>query len=350
MGKAFVVSLLVLPLAVANFVLSSTALAQDASSQGGAIKSNVDLVSVYFTVRDDKKQLTSQLDQPQFRVFEDGKEQPIRFFAHHSDVVLNVGVLLDTGTNMAWILGEEAQATSMFLKRVVRPTDLGFIVSYSARTETIQVPTSDTALLQEKVDGIRKWGTAVESPRESARLPMPGVPPVGTTGQPYNEYREARLYDAIRVATHRYLEREVGRKAIVVVAMSGDSKSESTVEDALEVLLQNDVIAYVLQIYDSHHDRCDVVHIYQKDEHGEGVLKKMAEATGGRMLEVRGMDKLQAALDDISDELHHQYSLGYYPDNQNWDGKFRKIQILAQERGYKVFARKGYYGVAKAEK
>src|SRR5262249_27987374 len=108
------------------------------------------------------------------------------------------------------------------------------------------------------------------------------------------------------------------------------------------------VIAYVLQIYDpprerSRYDRCDVIHTYEHDAQGEQVLKKLAEATGGRMLEVRGMDKLEEALDEISNELHHQYSLGYYPENRTWDGKFRKIQIAA-DGGYKVFARKGYYG------
>ena len=122
-------------------------------------------------------------------------------------------------------------------------------------------------------------------------------------------------------------------------------------QEALETLLQYDVIAYLLQIYDaSRRDRCDVLHIYEKDEHGEYVLKKLAEATGGRMLVVRGIDKLEAALDEISDELHHQYSLGYYPENKNWDGKFRKIQITAAENGYKVYARKGYYAKPPAEK
>jgi VWFA-related protein len=266
-----------------------------------AIKKNVDLVSVYFTVRDNKKRLTSQLDQTEFRVLEDGKEQPIEFFAHHSDVVLNVGVLLDTGTGMAWILNEEARATSMFMKHVVRPTDLGFILSYHARVDTLQVPTSDTDLLQEKVDEIRRWATTVGTPDQTPAPPprtFPGqIPPVGPPGQPYS--REAHLYDAMRVSTLRYLRHEVGRKAVVVVAMSGDSKSESTLEDALEVLLQNEVIAYVLHIYDpprdsSHFDHCDVIHTYEKDEHGEQVLKKLAEATGGRMLEVKGMDKLNA--------------------------------------------------------
>src|SRR5262249_57037279 len=139
----------------------------DRSDQDNLIKKNVDLVSVYFTVRDSKKGLASQLDQAEFRVLEDGKEQPIRFFAHHSDVVLNVGVLLDTGTGMAWILNEEAAATAMFMKHVVRATDLGFILSYYSRVDTLQVPTSDTALLQERVDEIRRWATTVGTPDEA---------------------------------------------------------------------------------------------------------------------------------------------------------------------------------------
>jgi VWFA-related protein len=167
---------------------------------------------------------------------------------------------------------------------------------------------------------------------------------VGIDGRPINQNREAHLYDAIRVSSLRYLAGEVGRKAVVIVALSGDSRSESSMQEALEALLENDVIAYVLQIYDaSKRDNCDVLHIYQEDGHGESLLKKLAEATGGRMLEVRGMGKLEAALDEISDELHHQYSLGYYPENKNWDGKFRKIQISAGQKDYKVYARKGYY-------
>ena len=158
------------------------------------------------------------------------------------------------------------------------------------------------------------------------------------------------MYDAIRVGTIRYLQHEVGRKAVVIIALSSDAKSESTMEEALEALLQNDVIAYVLQIYDpprerSRFDHCDVIHTYERDDHGEYILKKLAEATGGRMLEVHGIDKLEEALDEISNELHHQYSLGYYPQNSALDGKFRKIQITTQGDGFKVFARKGYYAV-----
>jgi hypothetical protein len=64
---------------------------------------------------------------------------------------------------------------------------------------------------------------------------------VGINGRPINENREAHLYDAIRVSRLRYLAGEVGRKAV------GDSRSESSMEEALESLLENDVIAYVVE-------------------------------------------------------------------------------------------------------
>jgi len=345
----------VLVLALASLSWPRSAFGQDKGGQDGAFHRQVDLVSVYFTVRDEKKRLASDLAQDKFSVSEDGQPQVIKLFAHHSDVVLNVGMLLDTGTNMPWILGEEAQAAKLFMKHVVRPTDLGFILSYASRVETVQLPTSDIAPLEEKADSVGS-GAAIGLPeQDTSSEPTIGMPrsggTVGIDGRPINANREAHLYDAIRVSTHNYLASEVGRKAVVIVALSGDARSESSMEEALEALLENDVIAYVLQIYDaSKRDNCDVLHIYQEDGHGESLLKKLAEATGGRMLEVRGMGKLESALDEISDELHHQYSLGYYPENKNWNGKFRKIQISVGEKAYRVYARKGYYAKPPAEK
>lgn len=316
------------------------------ASQDGVFRRDVDLVSIYFTVRDDKRRLANDLPQDKFSVFEDGHPQPIKFFAHHSDVLLSLGILLDTGTNMPGILGEEAQASALFIKHVVRPTDLGFILNYAYRVDTLQLPTSDVALLEKQAHSIQT-GAAIGLPNRGSGggvyLPAGGT--VGINGKPYSKNREAHLYDAVRVGALRYLSGEVGRKAVVIVALSGDSQSESTMEDALQTLLENDVIAYVLQIHDAPgRDKCDVLHIFEKD-----TLTKLAEATGGRMLEVRGMDKLEPALDEISEELHHQYSLGFYPENKKWDGAFRKVQISATQKGYKVYARKGYYARKPAE-
>ncbi len=346
-------SVVVLALASAGLNWPKPAFEQEQLSPDNAFRAQVDLVSTYFTVRDDKKRLVSDLPQDGFTVTEEGQSQAIKFFAHHSDVVLNVGVLLDTGTMMSRILGEEAEASKMFLRHVVRPTDLAFLVSYASRVEMVQLPTSDMTLLRQAADSIGNGAAAIGFPEHDSEssVSIPGGGTVGINGRRIDQNRSAHLYDAVRVSTRRYLAGEVGRKAIVIVALSGDAHSESTMQDALEILLENDVIAYVLQIYDaSKRDNCDVLHVYEKDGDGTPVLKKLAESTGGRMLEVHGIDKLENALDEISDELHHQYSLGYYPENKNWDGKFRKVQISATEKAYKVYARKGYYARAPVPK
>ena len=82
-------------------------------------------------------------------------------------------------------------------------------------------------------------------------------------------------------------------------------------------------------------DHCDVIHTYERDER-EKRCWKLAEATGGRMLEVRGMDKPTTALTK-SQTTHHQYSLGIIGEPELMENL--KIQIAPQEQGYKVYAR-----------
>src|SRR5215831_3651418 len=175
MARGIGMSSIILALALAGSGLATSAFAQETPDQKDVFRSQVDLVSVYFTVRDGKKHLADDLEQSRFRVYEDGREQSIKFFAHHSDVVLNVGVLLDTGTNMSWILGEEAEASALFMEHVVRPTDLGFILSYASRVETVQVPTSDTALLEQKTGTISSGSAAIGLPDQGPSTAPPSI-------------------------------------------------------------------------------------------------------------------------------------------------------------------------------
>src|SRR5215472_19154439 len=89
---------MIVVLTLANLDSPPSSFAQEKTPGGkvgqqDVIRREVDVVSVYFTVRDDKKRLASDLPQDKFTVSEDGRRQAVRFFAHHSDVVLNVGVL-----------------------------------------------------------------------------------------------------------------------------------------------------------------------------------------------------------------------------------------------------------------
>jgi VWFA-related protein len=316
------------------------------ATQRDTLRADVDLVSIYFTVRDKRERLVTDLPKETFKVAEDGQRQEISFFAHHSDVPMNVGVLLDTSTSLARTLGLEADAASRFFQTVMRPNDQGFLVSYASRIEVLQVPIEEADRLADKAQTIRRGGRMDGPAGPQIRTqPFPSpfpIPTPPTTGPDASALRVARLYDAVEFSVNRFLSREVGRKAVVIAALADDARSEATLRDALRALKENDVIAYVLEIQHSSRGRddCDIRHIFRNED--ENRIARLAVETGGRVIRVEGFEKMQAAFEQIAEELHHQYSLGYRPTNQTWDGAFRKVAIDAG-KGYKISARDGYY-------
>jgi VWFA-related protein len=315
--------------------------------QTPTVRTEVNLVPVYFTVRDDKRALITNLPREQFRVFEDGKEQPIDAFAHESDVPLNLGILLDTSTKMATLRGAEADAANMFLSQVVRPNDLAFVLSFDARVNILTEPSQEMDALARGVFSIMK--DADLGPMGSVRDPAPS--PTGINPPPLPSpaklFREAHMFDAVGVSAYRYLAHEVGRKAIVVLALADDRRSETTMEQALRALQETDVIAYVLEFSHDEGDNCDISHVFTTvGPHNAG---RLAEETGGRVIKVKGRAKLKAAFAEIAEELHSQYYLGYYMPNPVRDSRFHKIEVKTRDRAYHVQARRGYYADPIAE-
>src|SRR5262252_1543248 len=346
-----IIALPVLVTTIAGVLLASILVQPSSSAQQTDLRADVDLVSIYFTVRDKREHLVTNLPKEAFKVVEDGRPQDINFFAVHSDVPLNVGVLLDTSTSLSRTLGLEAEAASRFFDTVMRRNDQGFLVSYASRTEVLQVPTEDVDQLATKAQTIRKQGRGDDIIPASRRTPpvspFPGrfpmrAPPPSSIPDTAS-LRVARLYDSLVFSVERFLSREVGRKALVIAALADDARSEATLRDALKTLKQNDVIAYVLEVQHAprrDRDDCDIVHVFRNEE--DNRIARLAVETGGRVIKVEGFEKMQAAFEQIADELHNQYSLGYRPTNQNWDGAFRKVSIQAG-KGYKIAARDGYY-------
>ena len=79
-------------------------------------------------------------------------------------------------------------------------------------------------------------------------------------------------------------------------------------------------------------------------------MKKLAEETGGRMIDVgNNGKKLEGGLPADQEELRTQYLASYTPTNNKLDGSYRKIDISCKGDGLKVQTRKGYYAVASNE-
>jgi Ca-activated chloride channel family protein len=104
------------------------------------------------------------------------------------------------------------------------------------------------------------------------------------------------------------------------------------IEEAVEAAQRTDTVIHILLVADRRFGGGN-----------SGAAHKLAEDTGGRVIVVSSEKKLLEAFDEISEELRSQYTLGYYPSNNEKDGKFRKIKIEVANHDLKVLARKGYY-------
>jgi VWFA-related protein len=72
-------------------------------------------------------------------------------------------------------------------------------------------------------------------------------------------------------------------------------------------------------------------------------MNEMASRTGGRSFYNR--NDIATSIRQSIDDGSTYYALGYYPENKNWDGEFRKIQVKVNRPGIKLRYRLGYFAV-----
>ncbi|MEE8200439.1 MAG: VWA domain-containing protein [Candidatus Acidoferrales bacterium] len=308
--------------------LSGAALGQQPpppSAPGAVLRVDVDVVNVYCTVKDRKGRLMTDLETSDFEIREDGRKQEIRYFAQETDRPLTLALLVDTSGSQLRVLPAEKVAATQFLRQILRPSDLGLVMTFDVSVDLLQDFTSDVERLQFAIN--RAYINAPGNPVNPGPFPRSGK--TGT-----------RLYDAIYLATREKLAPEVGRKAIIVVTDGEDFGSRVDEAEAIEAAHRADVIIYAIGIADFRFYQ----RVLGRPYRGSGALEKLTRETGGRVIFPESAEKLLEAFDQIAAELRSQYSLGYSPTNRRRDGKFRKIEVRVKKKGLRVQARRGYYG------
>lgn len=293
--------------------------AQQQEPQGPVIKSQVNLVNLFVTVRDRNKKIVPNLQQQDFKVFEDGQEQKIAFFSKEVTLPITLALLLDTSGSEQYMLGAIQDAGSAFLNRVLRKGDEALIMSFDTDVDLLADFTEDRSQLDRAIRRAR-----INTPGGGMIAGNPG--PIG--GQ---NVTGTALYDAIYLACGEKLNTEAGRKAIVIVTDAQDEGSKVRIEEAIESAQRTDTVIHILLVADPHFGA------------NSGAAHKLSDETGGRVISVSSEKKLAQAFDEISEELRSQYTLGYYPTNTARDGKFRKIKVDMVNHDLRVLARKGYY-------
>ncbi len=288
--------------------------------QEPVFRKNVNLVTVYFTVKDKHGALAPNLTKDAFQLTEESKPQTIKYFSAESNQPLTLGILIDSSGSMQNMLPEEKVVGADFLRSVITDKDLAFVLSFDISVDLLQDLTSDVHQLNR---GLEKARINVGSGGGG------GVPGIGQGPVPISRPKGTLLYDGIFLASDEMLSKQVGRKAVVVLTDGVDQGSREKLKDAIEAAQKADTICYVLLISDPR---------YGSDPHD---MSQLAEQTGGRMITVNNPNKLGEAFKQISNELRSQYSIGYSPSDPKHDGSFRKLEIKAKD--YKIQARKGYY-------
>lgn len=273
---------------------------------------SVDLVNVSTTVRDANGRYIDGLTQQDFTLLENGVEQKLSFFNHDTQANLSVGVLVDTSGSMRHKL-QQALSTVREVSTALGPQDEMFLMTFSDDVEVRQKFTRNPDDIQRALRGIRSGG-------------------------------ETSVYDAIQQAIGEMKNARNGKRILLLVSDGYDTRSKINMDQALELLKRSQLQLYAIGIDDDDNDplvlRQPRYHVYLF------MLGEMTGASGGQTF--RMYTGRNYALDSIAalilEELHQQYTLGYYPSIPK-DGTWRTIQVKVDRPGATVRSRTGYYAV-----
>jgi Ca-activated chloride channel homolog len=271
------------------------------------IKVGVNEVNVIFTVTDKRNHFVKDLQQKDFKFIDDGKPvAKVISFRRETNLPLRVGLLIDASNSVRDRFKFEQESAIEFLNQIIRPKfDKAFVIGFDTTAEVTQDFTDDSDLLGKGVRMLRPGG--------------------GTA-----------MYDAIYYACRDKLLKEnagtATRRAIILLSDGEDNQSRVTREEAVEMAQRAEVIIYAISTNTS-----------GLKLRGDKVLERFADATGGRAFFPFKISDVANAFLEIQDELRSQYAVSYNPADFRKDGHFRSIDITADNKKYRVRARKGYY-------
>lgn len=319
--------------------------------EGDVVRVNTTLVTIPVSVMDRDGRYIPNLRKEDFRLWEDGTEQNIAFFAS-VDKPFSVVLMLDTSGSTQYKLDEIQEAAIGFVNQL-HSDDRVMVVSFDDKIRVLSNFTSDRYQLRRAIEQTR--------------------PGDGT-----------KLYEAVDMVINRKLDQVQGRKAIVLFTDGVDTTSrhatyESTLRDAEEL----DALIYPVQ-YDTYNDMGggggswpgsgrssstvilgDILGgIWGGGRRGGGwpgrpgrgapgttrgeyeradrYLHALADLTGARLYQADRNQNLTYAFSNVAEELRRQYSLGYYPKQPAQAGQRRQIKVRVNQPNLAVRTRDSY--------
>jgi len=286
------------------------------------------LVDTYFSVRDSTGYVLN-LTAPDCHVLDNHQPQTIKTLTQEKNLPLTLGILLDTSGSQLKVLPTEQKSAVTFLKDVLTPKDLAFLITFDVNVD----------LLADDTNSLPELSRAINAASINAATASAGTPGIGGGPFPTASVRGTLLYDAVYLAAHDKLANQAGRKVLILLTDGGDQGSQKTLADATEAAQRSNALLYVIFI--SAHSFADN---FSDLTNPKAAMDHLAKATGGRVIDVgTNPTKLDAAFTQIADELRTQYRLTYTPTTPA-DAKFHPQEITCGPH-HTVDTRKGYYAL-----
>jgi Ca-activated chloride channel homolog len=269
----------------------------------------VDEVNLVLSATNQRGRFVRDLS-PSDLIISDNGEPPdkITYFQPQTDLPLRVALVIDTSDSINYRFSFELKSAHGFLKNVLRrDQDAALIVGFNQTATLVQPLTADLAHLDHGLKSLKVRG-------------------------------ETALFDALALASDALqpatADSSPVRRVIVLVTDGEDNSSHITLEQAVEHALRAESAVYVVNI--------KKYRVSEEDARGDRIIRELATATGGVVLETADNEDIAASFRKIEQELRSQYALGYRPRHLIGSYLFRPIRIFGPQ-GIHIHCREGYY-------
>lgn len=269
------------------------------------LKTEVQEVPLVLSITDRKGKYVDKLTQSDLTILDNNEEQTaITFFEHQTDLPLNVAILIDVSSSVAYRFATEQSTIRSFIRTIARPTDSVNVFAFNDNVQMISRVNNNWKAISKRIKKLK---------------------PKGNTA----------IYDAIvEAADSLRKDDRPSRRMIIVITDGEENDSVYSLDSSIAHALKAECAVYAVNVNPAIEYDGDA-------KEGERVLKRLTDATGGNYFRSDTDGDVSRAFNKIRHELRSQYALAYKPSNIA-DAAFHHIQVIAQRKLH-VHCRSGYY-------
>lgn len=305
---------------------TSTEQQENTADQPGGYRIGVAVDQVFLSVsaRSISGGFAKDLKQENFQIIEDGIPQQIVNF-YSEEVPIKVVLLIDASGSTRHSQFQIRQAAMNFAESLDLEDEF-CVITFNYEPKLIMNWSKDRERLKRALESIYAKGATV-------------------------------VNDAIYVTFDDLLRGVEGKTAVIMLTDGIDTGSMVSFQEAFNLAVRSESMVYVVSQLKDYwayaiaaraelQSHLQLIPKELKDDYileMEKSLNRLADMTGGKVLDASRFNSLIDAYTQVAEELKNQYYISYIPINKKRDGSWRDLEVQVNRGGVVVRTRQGYY-------